>query len=97
MDVLLRNWCRFGASWVTAPDRGITRMGESQAIRPCDPSNEGPLSARYTLHAMELELVPEQPPEIGQAVADLLYEALPVDRRTPDPWWRAGIDEALEP
>jgi len=46
---------------------------------------------------MELELVPEQPPEIGQAVADLLYEALPADRRAPDPWWRAGIDEALEP
>jgi hypothetical protein len=46
---------------------------------------------------MELELIPDQPPEIGKAVADLLHEGLPDRRRTPDPWWQAGVDEALEP
>ena len=45
---------------------------------------------------MELELVPEQPPEIGEAVADLLQAALPAGGRAPDPWWQAGVDEALE-
>jgi len=46
---------------------------------------------------MELELVPEQQPQIAEAVADLLEEAGPAGRRSPDPWWQAGLDEALEP
>jgi hypothetical protein len=46
---------------------------------------------------MELELVPAQPPQIAEAVTDLLAEAEPADQRQPDPWWQAGIDEALEP
>jgi hypothetical protein len=41
---------------------------------------------------VELELAPEQPVEVIQAVADLLDSARP----TPDPWWQAGIAEALE-
>jgi hypothetical protein len=39
----------------------------------------------------ELELRPEQPPAVVDAVAELLR-----DERPPvDPWWRAGIDDAL--
>jgi hypothetical protein len=41
---------------------------------------------------VELELVPEQPPAVAEAVAALLAVPEPV----PDPWWQAGIDEALE-
>jgi len=41
---------------------------------------------------MELELTPEQPAEVVRAVAELLAPAIPA----PDPWWLAGIAEALE-
>ena len=39
----------------------------------------------------DIELVPEQPPEVVAAVEKLL------DRppKRPDPWWRAGLDESL--
>ncbi|HEX7083578.1 MAG TPA: hypothetical protein VF186_05655 [Gaiellaceae bacterium] len=37
----------------------------------------------------ELELRPEQPPEVERALAELLD-----DRRPVDPWWRAGNEEA---
>ena len=40
---------------------------------------------------MELELTPPQPPAVEQAVVELLDETPPA----PDPWWQAGIDEAL--
>ena len=40
-----------------------------------------------------VSLTPEQPPEVVRAVA----EALRHDPGTADPWWRAGIDESLEP
>ena len=46
---------------------------------------------------MELELVPEQPPQIVEALAGLLEELDPARRRPPDPWWQAGIDDALDP
>ena len=46
---------------------------------------------------MEFELVPEQPPRVAEAVASLLAEAGPGGERRPDPWWQAGVDEALEP
>lgn len=42
---------------------------------------------------MELELVPDQPDEVAEAIADLLRD----DMRAPDPWWQAGIEEQLEP
>jgi hypothetical protein len=42
---------------------------------------------------MEVELEPGQPPEIERAVAELLVPA----PRALDPWWRAGLLEALEP
>jgi hypothetical protein len=41
---------------------------------------------------VELEAAPEQPIEVIQAVAELLESVRPV----PDPWWQAGIAEALE-
>lgn len=41
---------------------------------------------------MDLELTPEQAPEIERAVAALLDEGPP----GPDPWWEAGILDALE-
>jgi hypothetical protein len=40
---------------------------------------------------VELELNPEQPPEVVAAAKALLEPALAVA----DPWWRAGLDEAL--
>ena len=41
---------------------------------------------------MKLNLIPEQPPMVIEAVSALLQAALPA----PDPWWQAGLDEALE-
>ena len=41
---------------------------------------------------MALELDPEQPP----AVARVLGELLDAGHGGPDPWWQAGIDEALD-
>lgn len=41
---------------------------------------------------MELELTPQQPPEVEIAVADALSGA----PATADPWWQAGLEEALE-
>jgi hypothetical protein len=41
---------------------------------------------------MELELRPEQPAPVAEAVADLLE----APRSEPDPWWQAGLDEILE-
>jgi hypothetical protein len=40
---------------------------------------------------VELELSPEQPEAVVRAVAGLIEPAPP----GPDPWWQAGIDEAL--
>jgi hypothetical protein len=44
---------------------------------------------------VELQLTPEQPPSVTEAVAELLQT---VDSANPaaDPWWQAGIDEILE-
>ena len=39
---------------------------------------------------MDVELDPDQPDEIARAVSELLQQ-----ERQPDPWWQAGIDEAL--
>jgi hypothetical protein len=35
---------------------------------------------------------PPQSEEVDRAIADVLAE----DAATPDPWWRAGIEESLE-
>jgi hypothetical protein len=40
---------------------------------------------------MDVELEPQQPPEIAKALVGLLTES----EQAPDPWWQAGIDEAL--
>ena len=42
---------------------------------------------------MELELDPPQRPEIVEALGELLDGAA----RPPDPWWQAGLADALEP
>ena len=47
---------------------------------------------RLSLSCVEVELEPNQPEEITRAVEDLLRDAEPAV----DPWWQAGIDEALE-
>ena len=39
----------------------------------------------------DVELDPEQPEPVARAVEELLRGA----DREPDPWWQAGIDEAL--
>jgi hypothetical protein len=41
----------------------------------------------------DLLLEPEQPDEVARALAELLAPA----SSEPDPWWRAGAQEALEP
>ena len=46
----------------------------------------------YHLRAVDVVLSPPQPDEVEQAVEQLL-EAAPA---APDPWWQAGVDEALE-
>jgi hypothetical protein len=40
---------------------------------------------------VDLELTPPQPPAIEQALAAALAEATP----EPDPWWEAGLEDAL--
>lgn len=40
---------------------------------------------------MEVELEPAQPDEVERALATLLAPEPPAV----DPWWRAGLDEAL--
>ena len=40
---------------------------------------------------MDVELSPEQAPEIVAAAKELLTRAA----APPDPWWQAGLDEAL--
>ena len=42
---------------------------------------------------MDIELTPVQPREVEAAIAAVVAEEGPGD---PDPWWQAGIDEALE-
>jgi hypothetical protein len=41
---------------------------------------------------IDLELHPEQPDAVADAVAALIQPREP----EPDPWWQAGIDEILE-
>jgi hypothetical protein len=45
-----------------------------------------------SLGSVDLEIAPEQPESIVAAVAEALTSA----SRGPDPWWQAGLDEALE-
>ena len=40
---------------------------------------------------MELELSPEQPEPVADAIETLVAPA----PRQPDPWWQAGVAEAL--
>jgi hypothetical protein len=47
---------------------------------------------RLPFSAMELELRPDQPAPVVEAVVALLEAPASV----PDPWWQAGIDETLE-
>jgi hypothetical protein len=42
---------------------------------------------------VDVELSPEQRPEIAEAVSSLILAA---GLSLPDPWWQAGIDDALE-
>jgi hypothetical protein len=45
------------------------------------------------LHVVELELIPAQAPEVEAAIATAL---VPAEAAGPDPWWQAGIDDALD-
>jgi hypothetical protein len=42
---------------------------------------------------VDVELIPAQKPEITAAIAAVVAPDGPPE---PDPWWQAGIDEALE-
>jgi hypothetical protein len=42
---------------------------------------------------VDVQVIPAQPAEVEAAIA----AAMAIDRSSePDPWWQAGIDEALE-
>jgi len=41
---------------------------------------------------VDLEIVPEQPEGVGLAIGVVLND-VPTG---PDPWWQAGLEEALE-
>jgi hypothetical protein len=45
---------------------------------------------------MEIELSPEPEPETVEAVLAAVARALAADGE-PGPWWRAGLQENLEP
>jgi hypothetical protein len=47
----------------------------------------------YDLRVMDVELTPAQVPEVEAAIAEAIG---PAGASEPDPWWQAGIDEALE-
>jgi hypothetical protein len=42
---------------------------------------------------VDVELTPAQAPEVAAAIVAAIGNGGPV---APDPWWQAGIDEALE-
>jgi hypothetical protein len=42
---------------------------------------------------VDVELIPVQAPEVEAAIAAAVGTGRPAE---PDPWWQAGIDEALE-
>jgi hypothetical protein len=42
---------------------------------------------------VDVELTPAQAPEVAAAIAAVVAAGEPA---APDPWWQAGIDEALE-
>jgi hypothetical protein len=50
-----------------------------------------PSNGRTYAPGLDLELSPEQP----DAVADAIETLVVATRPEPDPWWRAGLDEAL--
>jgi hypothetical protein len=41
---------------------------------------------------MDVELDPEQTPEVAKAVRALLLQGA----AAPDPWWQAGLEESLD-
>jgi hypothetical protein len=43
---------------------------------------------------VDVEVTPSQRPEVEAAIAAVVAVSGPPP---PDPWWRAGIDDALEP
>jgi hypothetical protein len=42
---------------------------------------------------IEVELTPEQPPQVAAVIAAALAEPV----TGPSPWWQAGLDESLAP
>jgi hypothetical protein len=47
----------------------------------------------YDSRLVDVELIPAQEPEIEAVIAEAMASRRPA---APDPWWQAGIDEALE-
>jgi hypothetical protein len=52
-----------------------------------------PFAKHYGLRLVDVELTPALEPEIAAAIAAVLAAD---GAREPDPWWQAGIDDALE-
>jgi hypothetical protein len=51
------------------------------------------VASPYDLRLVDVELIPAQTPAVEAAIAAALS---PGGAAEPDPWWQAGIDEALE-
>jgi hypothetical protein len=45
------------------------------------------------LRIVDVELIPAQAPEVEAAIAAVVA---PGEAARPDPWWQAGIEDALE-
>jgi hypothetical protein len=72
----------------------ITRKGERPWRDPESPERvnaAADVSSPAVDDPVALELEPEQPAPVAAAVARLLEQAPPAA----DPWWRAGLEEAL--
>lgn len=71
------------AGIVGAPSApGITRTREPAPI---------PRTGERRLSSVDVDLDPPQPEPVAQALVEVLAEP----EQRPDPWWQAGLDEAL--
>jgi hypothetical protein len=76
---------------ITALRGGITLRGET-ALETRGRKQLTLASSPGYSRDMDVELTPEQPPAVVEAIEALVVPPAP----EPDPWWRAGLEEALQ-
>ena len=62
-----------------------------KGVSPCRIANIPRTGDFASVRPVEVETTPSEPPEVTAALVSALAE----DAREPDPWWRAGVAEAL--